>query len=387
MVQGLPLPRTGAAVSTGTAAGPKLLEIGYSPGEEKAASAFLLQMLQSPGKAPALAAELHPAPSSPPESASTVVPGTVCSDATSSVGSHSGPGSVAVTLLNPLGIRFSQPRINPAFADGSEFVDAVESCSLDEQCHMGPPRHKAQLTADTRPYLMAPFPPIEVVRWKPKLRNADGVALRDDVTGKAMLGEECWFTMDNRRLYCLQRAAIKHWPRLVVAAVRVSETVTDDRKVLGKFRTTTEGMIIDVALAKGPVVEWDWREEVDVLDSLALASCDEVDEDETRAPFIGWPHRLPPAIPDDPSEDDEHKQSKKGKGTVRGKGRSGVSRLQTKNSRNNSDKPPNGKTTSEGSSHEWSWNNWNEKGWSAWTSHNWNGEGWWSASQRASGAS
>jgi len=170
----------------------------------------------------------------------------------------SGSATEEIMVLNPLAIRFSQPRINPLFTDGSLLDSAVSACGL-AQCRTGAltPGEHLELS-----FLRAPFPPIEVVRFRPKLRRPDGTALKDEVTGEPVWGQERWFTMDNRRLYCLQRAALELWPKPCFAEVRVISAVCGERKVLGKFRTTDEGLTIVLAFAKDAEVDrtaWDWR--------------------------------------------------------------------------------------------------------------------------------
>eukprot|EP00746_Dinoflagellata_sp_MGD_P134021 gnl/MRDRNA2_/MRDRNA2_67827_c0_seq1.p1 gnl/MRDRNA2_/MRDRNA2_67827_c0~~gnl/MRDRNA2_/MRDRNA2_67827_c0_seq1.p1 ORF type:complete len:629 (+),score=117.23 gnl/MRDRNA2_/MRDRNA2_67827_c0_seq1:71-1957(+) len=161
----------------------------------------------------------------------------------------------ALTVLNPFAIRFSQPRINPYFMQGESFEAAIAACK-EEPCQI--------LGGSERSFIKAPFPDIEVVCWRPKLRNADGVAVKD-AKGKQTWGEERWFTLDNRRLHCLQKAAIKAWPRACCIAVKVIDAVGNDRQELRKFRTTTEGATISIGRSKDApedVVTWDWQMEL-----------------------------------------------------------------------------------------------------------------------------
>eukprot|EP00931_Biecheleriopsis_adriatica_P060997 TRINITY_DN36654_c0_g1_i1.p1 TRINITY_DN36654_c0_g1~~TRINITY_DN36654_c0_g1_i1.p1 ORF type:complete len:419 (-),score=98.86 TRINITY_DN36654_c0_g1_i1:161-1345(-) len=174
-----------------------------------------------------------------------------------------GPASTATnstySVMNPLSIRFSQPRINPWFQDHSSFEDALAATS----------RQPARVTSEGGAseeccLLKAPFPPIEVVSWRPKLRYANGTALKDESTGGMVLGEEKWFTMDNRRLYCLQRAAVEASPQICCAEVKVLSGVSAERKILCKFRTVTEGTAISVAHAKDVTNDglWDWQQQL-----------------------------------------------------------------------------------------------------------------------------
>merc|ERR1719183_2792469 len=81
---------------------------------------------------------------------------------------------------------------------------------------------------------------IEVIRWKCKLRDSNtGRPKVDPVTGEDLYdSQEHWFTLDNRRLYCLQEAALRIWPERCVAevAVIISGPHAHMRE-LRKFRT------------------------------------------------------------------------------------------------------------------------------------------------------
>eukprot|EP00928_Gymnodinium_smaydae_P022700 TRINITY_DN18981_c0_g1_i1.p1 TRINITY_DN18981_c0_g1~~TRINITY_DN18981_c0_g1_i1.p1 ORF type:complete len:612 (+),score=86.48 TRINITY_DN18981_c0_g1_i1:60-1895(+) len=163
--------------------------------------------------------------------------------------------SLVTPVLNPLSVRFSQARINPSFSDGAEFQGAIDEC-MHVSC---------LVNGKDRVFLRTPFPPIEVVAWRPKLRNPDGTALKDSASGAPVFGDERWFTMDNRRLYCLQRAALAVWPRLCCMSVNIIESVPGDRKIMGKFKTTTEGASICVGHAKDAAEDcevWDFMAEL-----------------------------------------------------------------------------------------------------------------------------
>jgi len=110
-----------------------------------------------------------------------------------------------------------------------------------------------------------PFPPIEVVRWRCKLRDKTGRPRVDPKTGEEIYdSEENWFTLDNRRLYCLQEVALRHWPDRCVA--RVSEVLgcgpRHHMRELRKFRTMDSGRSIMVGSGLEGVgfMRWSWRE-------------------------------------------------------------------------------------------------------------------------------
>lgn len=156
-------------------------------------------------------------------------------------------------FLSPFAIRFSQARIRPTFQDG-RLVD----------------RSMSQVEAVTWPvegntdydvFLNAPFPPIEIIRWRPKIREEDGRTCVDE-DGRKMLGEACWFTFDNRRLYCLQAAAAKQWPRRAGAIVHIMHDLPLSRSTPRKFRTTDLGCSVRISRRHdaAPLATWSWAE-------------------------------------------------------------------------------------------------------------------------------
>lgn len=161
---------------------------------------------------------------------------------------------VLTPVLNPLAVGFSQPRIKPEFMDGSSFDDAIAACHT-EPCDVDASGRFEWVL------LSPPFPAIEVVPWRPKLRKPDGTALKDPTTGAPRRGKERWFTLDNRRLHCLQRAAIEAWPKLCYVPVRIMKDLPEDGHALRKFKTTSEGASIALAGSKDSIQDatlWDW---------------------------------------------------------------------------------------------------------------------------------
>eukprot|EP00747_Dinoflagellata_sp_TGD_P178930 gnl/TRDRNA2_/TRDRNA2_28864_c0_seq1.p1 gnl/TRDRNA2_/TRDRNA2_28864_c0~~gnl/TRDRNA2_/TRDRNA2_28864_c0_seq1.p1 ORF type:complete len:354 (-),score=37.28 gnl/TRDRNA2_/TRDRNA2_28864_c0_seq1:38-1099(-) len=152
-------------------------------------------------------------------------------------------------LISPLAVHFSQTRIRPTFQDGYPVAESLAQIQV-----VAP--------GDSTGYdllLDAPFPPIEIIRWRPKLREEDGTPVENGFGGN-VLGEECWFTFDNRRLYCLQSAAARQWPRHVGAVVRVMYDIPTVRSAARKFRTTTLGRSVKICRRydTGPADSWDW---------------------------------------------------------------------------------------------------------------------------------
>eukprot|EP00913_Durusdinium_trenchii_P024962 g23429.t1 len=187
--------------------------------------------------------------------------------------------------VSPLEVNFSQHVIYPLFSDGT---------SVDETVR--------EVTAEIY-WLKAPFPPIQAVRWCPKLRDGEGKPVLDE-NGEERRGVEGLFTLDNRRLYVLQRAAVYQYPRSeqsgremrsaadVESRLRALppdiwqrkckitvEVVTDRWEVLNhlkKFRTRTNGLSIFVSEWNGTGRDntkhfdvlrvWDWRSAVSKLE-------------------------------------------------------------------------------------------------------------------------
>eukprot|EP00434_Breviolum_minutum_P020551 symbB.v1.2.018121.t3/scaffold1433.1/size119041/1 len=157
-------------------------------------------------------------------------------------------------FICPFSIRFSQARIRPTFQDGRDVeasMDEVEAVEAPE----GALKDRYDLL------LRAPFPPIEIIRWWPKLREEDGETLLDE-NGKTVLGEPCWFTFDNRRLYCLQAAAIKNWPCRAAAVVHVMHDLPVSKCAPKKFRTTDLGCSVRISRRDDvvPKATWTWME-------------------------------------------------------------------------------------------------------------------------------
>jgi hypothetical protein len=154
-------------------------------------------------------------------------------------------------FISPCAVRFSQARIRPTFQDGH----VVEDTMQDIEAISFPDKNCREIDA----LLRVPFPPIEIIRWWPKMRDQDGIVMVDE-EGSSVRGEACWFTFDNRRLYCLQAAAVKAWPRRVVAVVHVMRDLPISRGTPRKFRTTDMGNSVRIARRYDSVPRtiWNW---------------------------------------------------------------------------------------------------------------------------------
>lgn len=154
-------------------------------------------------------------------------------------------------FICPFSIRFSQERIRPTFQDGRVVeksmaaVEAVKWPIEDDDAY------------DVM--LRTPFPPISIIRWRPKMREHDGTTITNE-DGTVVLGEPCWFTFDNRRLYCLQAAAAKHWPRRAACVAHVMRDLPTNKCTPRKFRTTDSGNSVNISRRYDlvPKAVWSW---------------------------------------------------------------------------------------------------------------------------------
>mmetsp|Transcript_49090 Transcript_49090/g.154223 ORF Transcript_49090/g.154223 Transcript_49090/m.154223 type:complete len:319 (+) Transcript_49090:63-1019(+) len=164
-------------------------------------------------------------------------------------------------LINPLAVRFSQDRIWQDFQDGTRIEDSLAQIRT------------VPLTG--APYdlvLRPPFPPVEIIRLRQERREADGERSRDE-KGRRLFGEESWFTFDNRRLYCLQRAAAELWPQRVAAVVQVMYA-SNPHALRRKFDTANQGRAVTVCRHvhgdEAPLFSWNWR--LSVSDDIQAAA-------------------------------------------------------------------------------------------------------------------
>lgn len=213
-------------------------------------------------------------------------------------------------LLNPLAIRFSQPRIAPHFRDGHLLDDTclqVEERCLEEPGPNFVPKDSAEGVPPYDVVLVPPFPAMRVISWMPKIRRPDGEAERD-ANGDQILGKRAWFALDNRRLHSLQYAAASRWPRRCCVAVRCIEEVPggSTMKEIRKFRTTTEGRCVEVGIRVGETETWSWQK------AAPAGACTEVDEVEGHYPEDLWDaiHWAPRAVAAASKEADEAPSSR-----------------------------------------------------------------------------
>jgi len=171
-------------------------------------------------------------------------------------------------LISPFAIHFSQGKIRSTFRDGR---DVEATCGEIER---KPGYGGYDLV------LKAPFPAIEITRWTPGSRADRRTSER-------------WFTYDNRRLYCLQKAAAAHWPLRVAAVVEVSVYAQHSSSTMRrKLDTVTSGQSVVMARTCrsqefAPILEWDWRQAARSSASRqqAAAVCAKTTEEMEQASF------------------------------------------------------------------------------------------------------
>mmetsp|Transcript_45428 Transcript_45428/g.120474 ORF Transcript_45428/g.120474 Transcript_45428/m.120474 type:complete len:263 (-) Transcript_45428:61-849(-) len=170
-----------------------------------------------------------------------------------------------IISLCPFDVHFSQTRIRLEFQDGRLVNDTFEEIVLapahdtDDDTHS--PGGMEDNAASKPLELQAPFPAIEVTKWRCKLREPNGAPRLDPVSGLELYShEERWFTFDNRRLYCLQRAATKFWPQKVCCdVIEVPPSIARTRE-LRKFDTRSFGLHVLVGRRDDPQPDmWSWR--------------------------------------------------------------------------------------------------------------------------------
>lgn len=132
-------------------------------------------------------------------------------------------------LLSPLSVRFSQEIIHPFFYRRGPIQDVIPKITA---------RTARPEDDEGEGYrLIPPFPPIRILRRGPQL-----------------------YSLDNRRLYALQKAAMNKWPQLCKTRVLVADRLP--RKKLKnqyrKFKTTSEGREIRVTSKYKLFENWRW---------------------------------------------------------------------------------------------------------------------------------
>lgn len=137
-------------------------------------------------------------------------------------------------LICPLAVRFTQEHIRPVFQDGCGLEESIREIRVKPG------------TGDYDVLLEAPFAAIEIIRWHKR-----------DESGRESDARH-WFTFDNRRLYCLQRAAVALWPRCVGTVVQALYAATDGSH--RKDNSLTAGRSVGIGHSlKALTDRWDWQ--------------------------------------------------------------------------------------------------------------------------------
>ncbi|CAE8649233.1 unnamed protein product [Polarella glacialis] len=166
-----------------------------------------------------------------------------------------------VVLLSPLDIHFSQTRIRPDFQDGRSLEDTQANIQVTDLKAVQEFEDLSESELPGELLLVAPFPSIEVTKWRCKFRDENGAPRLDPDTGLDLYSkEESWFSFDNRRLCCLQRAAVAKWPlQARCEVVEVPHNLARTRE-LRKFDTRTFGKTVLVGSRDMPDPAcWSWR--------------------------------------------------------------------------------------------------------------------------------
>jgi hypothetical protein len=154
-------------------------------------------------------------------------------------------------LICPLTVRYSQDHIRPEFQDrkGSDLDTSIKAIKTK-------PGH-----GDYDLVLVPPFPAIEIIRGH--FRNGDA---------------DHWLSLDNRRLYCLQQAAVAHWPLRVAVVVEALRAPTEGMRK--KVNSSVEGLSVGIGHSPKALTScWDWQEKVK---DLSIKSTEATTEDAVR---------------------------------------------------------------------------------------------------------
>lgn len=200
-------------------------------------------------------------------------------------------------LLRPQEIHYSQSHIRPLFQDGKNVDDAIAELQGSECCERLP---RLQASSDTLwedlgapcgtgewSLLRPPFPQIEVIQWRIKLRGDDG-AIQIDESGCELYGEKEWYTLDNRRLYCLQRVAAAKHPEEVRVPVLVVQQEEGSCREFRKFRTPDRGRTVAIGHRdSASMPRWSWRKEVGLPEEVLSAGVTVQKPQRRRGPNSG----------------------------------------------------------------------------------------------------
>jgi hypothetical protein len=154
---------------------------------------------------------------------------------------HNKPAAMPIfeeKVICPFAIRFSQDHIRPEFQTGCDIESAIKAIKTKKP--------RAQKT-DYDVILEPPFPAIEIMRGHLKGDEVDH-----------------WLSLDNRRLYCLQKAAVALWPQRVAVAVEALRAPTDG--IRKKVNSSVHGLSVGIGHSPKTLIgRWNWREAVESM--------------------------------------------------------------------------------------------------------------------------
>lgn len=161
-------------------------------------------------------------------------------------------------MICPLAVRFTQEHIRPIFQNGMELERTISEIKTK------PGSGSYDVILDT------PFHAIEIVRWHKR-----------DLSAEEPEGMH-WLTFDNRRLYCLQRAATALWPQRVGVAVQALYAATNGYE--RKDNSMTAGRRVSIGHSPKLLTDrWDWRSAIPDKSEAAAAAFDLVAQDDALA--------------------------------------------------------------------------------------------------------
>lgn len=143
----------------------------------------------------------------------------------------------------PLTVRFTQEKIHPFFYRRGPIVNVVPKIRIVPHLRSGETEplgvSPAEISRGMVLELVPPFGPIHILRK----------------------GKEMW-SLDNRRLYALQYAAMQWWPQQ--CCVRINSSDRLPRKKFKtqyrKFKTQSEGQIVHICARYQQFDTWNWFE-------------------------------------------------------------------------------------------------------------------------------
>jgi len=148
-------------------------------------------------------------------------------------------------IICPLALRFSQDHIRPEFQGQATDIEAAIKAIKTKPG-----------SGDYDIVLVPPFPAIEIIRGHLKSGGSCG-------------DSDHWLSLDNRRLYCLQRAALAHWPLRTAVAVEALRAPTEGMRK--KVNSSVDGLSVGIGHSPKQLIDrWDWHESVQGLAEKTL---------------------------------------------------------------------------------------------------------------------